>query len=170
MPFLVFGLIQFARQGPDLSAALGLAAFPAATWLATNFLALAGNGSLKRRMAHMAPAAGVAKWFVGFSPPGHVGWLDPHADVGFFAIHPDRIEFVGSATRVSLRKNEVVLARFRPNVHSWLGLGRWVSVEGTSQGRPVRLLVEPREKATLLGNRAESGRLLRAVRDWHRSS
>ncbi|QYK58296.1 MAG: hypothetical protein KF884_12155 [Fimbriimonadaceae bacterium] len=170
LPFLVFGLIQFAQQGAELPAALSLAAFPLVTWLATNFLALVGNQSLKREMASRVPAIGGLRWFVGFSPPGQSGWLDPHSDLGYFVIHPDRIEFVGSATRVTLKKSEVVSARFRPNVHTWLGLGRWVSVEGQSQGRAVRLLVEPREKATLLGNRAESARLLQAIRDWHRSS
>jgi hypothetical protein len=170
LPFLVFGLIQFARQGAELPAALSLAAFPIVTWLATNFLALVGNQSLKRAMASRVPMGSGAKCFVGFSPPGQSGWLDPHSDVGYLVIHSDRIEFIGSASRVTLKKSEVVSARFRPNAHTWIGLGRWVSIEGQSQGRVVRLLVEPREKATLLGNRAESARLLQAVRDWHRTA
>jgi hypothetical protein len=169
VPFLAFGLVQLAHQGAELVAAASLAAFPAVTWLATNFLALVGNRSLKEELIRRTPGQGGQRWFVGFSPPGRAGWLDPHSDVGFFVIHPDRVEFLGSETQVALKRAEVTMAQFRPNPHSWLGLGRWVSIEGTSLGRPVRLLIEPREKPTLLGNKAESGRLLQAVRDWHRA-
>ena len=45
-------------------------------------------------------------------------------------------------------------------------LGRWVSLEGKSGGKEIRLLIEPRERTTLLGNRLYGTRLLHRLKKW----
>jgi hypothetical protein len=86
--------------------------------------------------------------------------------VGFLLIYPDKVEFFGGHVRVSLRRSDTKQVRFRPNPHSWVGLGRWVSLEAEQNGQSVRLLVEPRERATLLGNRALGARLRTKLASW----
>jgi hypothetical protein len=47
-----------------------------------------------------------------------------------------------------------------------LGLGRWISLEGVADGKPIRLLIEPRERPTLLGNLLFSKALAGRLRRW----
>jgi hypothetical protein len=67
---------------------------------------------------------------------------------------------------VTLLKSEVQGVRYRPNVHTALGLGRWVSVEAKQNGKPVRLLIEPRESNTLLANRRLGKELRTRIEEW----
>ncbi|MCW5936703.1 MAG: hypothetical protein KIT11_05295 [Fimbriimonadaceae bacterium] len=168
LPFLVVGVLEFARGGTWALA--WLAGFPVATWLATNFLSPLASAGLKeevaRRLQRERPFEKVERHFVGFARPGYRGMLDPHEDVGFLLLHADRLEFYGAERHLELWRSEVKAVRFRPNPHTWVGLGRWVSVEGVSAGKPVRLLVEPREKATLIGNLVESGSVRRKLAAW----
>jgi hypothetical protein len=59
-----------------------------------------------------------------------------------------------------------VRVRFRANVHTVIGLGRWISIEGFADGKPIRLLIEPRERPQLLGNLRYSKRLAQRIRRW----
>ncbi|HRK20399.1 MAG TPA: hypothetical protein PLX06_01235, partial [Fimbriimonadaceae bacterium] len=56
--------------------------------------------------------------------------------------------------------------RLRPNPHSWAFLGGWVSVEGKLEGEPVRMLLEPRERPTLWGNRRLRGAFKNRIEKW----
>jgi len=169
-PPLVMAVKSFATEGPSTATLLWTAAFPVSAWVMACLTALVGNGRIKREMGrrlHMErPFDLTEKYFVGFARPTYRSALDPHEDVGFLILHEDRIEFWGAERRVSLTKDEVAGVRFRPNTHTLVGLGRWISIEAVVDEKPVRLLIEPREKRTLLGNLLFSKRLLEKLREW----
>lgn len=169
-PFLVLGIIEFPHFGMTGKALVDFCLFIVCTWIATNFLGNSGSWGLKaelgKRLHHVRPFDKTEKMFVGFSRPGYQGLLDPHEDVGFLLFHKDRLEFFGGQTNVELPANEITIVKFRANPHSWVGLGRWISVEGDSNGAPVRLLIEPREKATLIGNLLLGSKLQKRINDW----
>lgn len=169
-PFLVYGIKHFPAKGLSPDVLLGLIAFPIVTWVGTNYLGLIGNSGLKREMGkrlhHERPFDRSDKTFVGFAPPKFNSLLDPHEDVGFLILHPDHLEFWGSDVKVELSRKSIHSIKFRPNPHSVVGLGRWISIEGESGAKPVRLLVEPRERATLLGNRALGSKLKAEIEAW----
>jgi hypothetical protein len=104
--------------------------------------------------------------FVGVATPRYSSMLDPHEEVGYLIAQPDRLEFHSETKTIEVFREQVKRIRFRPNVHTLLGLGRWVSVEGTADGKPIRLLIEPRDKPTLLGNFLRSKALLLRLRRW----
>lgn len=169
-PLMVLGVRQAILNGLTPESLFLMAGFVVAAWIATNFLGPCGGWGLKseigRRLHQVRPFDKTEKHFVGFAKPGGPSLLDPHQDVGYLILHPERLEFFGGHTQVELSREDVQVVRYRPNPHSWLGLGRWVSVEGTSGGVQVRLLVEPRERPTLLGNRKYSSKLAARLKDW----
>lgn len=104
--------------------------------------------------------------FVGFATPKYSSMLDAHEDVGFLRILPDKLMFVSEMRNIEVLKSDLTGIRFRPNVHTVLGLGRWVSIEGKVGEQSIRLLIEPRERTTLFGNRLYSGKLLAKLAKW----
>lgn len=169
-PFVVYGVKEFPAKGLTGDVLLSLIAFPVVTWIMTNFLGLIGNTGLKNetgRLLHQErPFDQTEKTFVGIARPGYNSLLDPHEDVGFLIVHADTLEFWGSAIHVELAKKDIKTVSFRANAHSLVGFGRWVCIEGEPGGKPVRLLVEPRERATLLGNRSLGSKMKRRLEDW----
>jgi hypothetical protein len=125
-------------------------------WLALNYFGLHDNEKMhrdmKRIVEHRAPPPPGPVIFVGFASPRYHDILDAHQDIGFLSFGKDELEFIGDSQRVSLLRSQIIRVHFRPNIHSLLGLGRWIAIEGTISGRPVRMLVEPRERNTMLGN------------------
>lgn len=124
-------------------------------WLALNFFGLFENKKIREEMhrrAMAAPSPPGPCVFVGFASPRYHDLLDAHQDVGFLSFGEDELEFIGETQRISLTREQVLEVHFRPNIHSLVGLGRWIAVEGQIDGRPIRLLVEPRERSTMLGN------------------
>ena len=140
-------------------------------WLALNLFGLFENGRIRRdsmrNLAHRQPPAPGPVVFVGCASTRHHSILDAHEDVGFLAFGKYELEFIGDEKRVRILREQVQKIHFLPNVHSIMGLGRWIAVEATIGGLPVRLLVEPREKDTMLGNLLISGWLKRVIEDWH---
>lgn len=139
-------------------------------WVSICLFGLAGNGQLKQRMGKklhdVRPFDKGKRWFVGFARPKYRGLLDAHEDVGFLCLHSDRAEFFGDQRRIELMKRSIRKISFRANPHTLLGLGRWISIDAENEGKPVRMLIEPREKATLLGNLLFSRRLIKEIREW----
>ncbi|MBS1723680.1 MAG: hypothetical protein JSS66_12085 [Armatimonadetes bacterium] len=170
LPLLVLGGIKAQTEGFFGQALLLLLGSVSVAWLATNFIGLAGGWGLKaemgRRLHQERPFDKSEKLFVGFSRPQFSGWLDPHEDVGFLIIHADRLEFFGGGRRVELSKSNVEKIRFKPNIHTWVGLGGWTAIEGQADGTPVRMLVEPRERPTHLGNAVLGRRLRKRLAEW----
>lgn len=169
-PLLYQAIRVSGTEGASMELIVWVGLFLVATWLLLALLGLVGNGAMKHevgRRLHLERAFDkTERYFVGFARPTYKSALDPHEDVGFLLLHGDRVEFWGSEHRAAIRKADIVGARFRPNTHTLVGLGRWVSVEAVVDEKPVRLLVEPREKPTLVGNLLYSKRLLRRIRDW----
>lgn len=162
-------LVENATYG---EAAVWLAAFVAALWMAANFLGLYKNASMKRALRRRLEASIPAKelpadpYFAGFARPAYRSLVDPHEDVGFLLLHDDRVEFFGDADRYVLPKSCLTRVVLRPNPHSWAFLGGWVSVEGVLEGKPVRMLLEPREKNVLFANRSLREVLRKRIQDW----
>jgi len=134
--------------------------------LAVNRFGLFQNAQMMREMQQLLGRVPVTELFVGLGRPGSVGILDPHDDLGWLIVHPEKLEFIGEKGRYEIGKGEVIGVRYRPNVHSVLRLGRWVSVEAKRGGKPLRMLIEPRNRPTHLQNRAESARLFSALQEW----
>lgn len=141
-------------------------------WLAVNQFGLFGNIRLKRtllrRLAAKAGRDASSGIFVGFARPSYVGVLDAHEDLGFLFVDEDALEYVGELHQVMVARKDVKGIRFRGNIHSALGLGRWISIDAVHKGKPVRLLVEPREESTLLANRKRGTRLKKRLEEWRK--
>lgn len=166
IPFALGGVWVVARDRAVTPFGLGLLAVGTLVgWVALCLFGFWGNASMRRLLEARIQEKG-DKWFVGFASPKYTGMLDAHEDVGFLIFGKDVLTFAGDSRRVELPRDSVVRVRFRPNVHTAVGLGRWVAVEGVVEGQPVRMLLEPRERATMLGNLRLSGRLRREIEAW----
>jgi hypothetical protein len=171
LPFGVAGiwlmLINRRIFGPEFWLVV---AMPVVAWLAMNFLGLYQNSAMRKEIARKLklgpPTDDTPRWFVGFSRPTYRGFLDPHEDVGFLFLMPDRIEFRGDASEAVLRRGEVGKVRFRSNIHTFVGLGRWISIEGNLGGKPVRMLVESRESSMLFSNLRSSAKIRDRLLEW----
>lgn len=163
--------------GPGLAiAALG----PVLGWFCMNLFGLFQNEAMKARLARQLLSEAALKQeslqgsaqpserplFVGMARPGYTSVVDPHEDLGFLILHPERVEFRGEKYKISLSREQVSQIARRPNAHTYLGLGGWISLEGVSDGKPVRLQIEPRERSTLRGNVNLSRSLHRRLQAW----
>lgn len=170
LPLLALGILGFPSTGMSGSTLGYFVSFPIVGWLATNFLGPSGSWGMKqvmgKRLHDERPFDKTWKILVGFARPAYRGLLDPHEDIGYLLVHSNRLEFFGSTHNIEIDRSEVQKVGFRPNPHTWLGLGRWVCVEGVSQGQSVRLLVEPRERGTLIGNLIEGTKLKQRIQNW----
>ena len=132
-------------------------------WVAVNFSGLFVNRrmqlELQRRLEFRRELVGSERWFVGFATPRYAGALDAHEDVGFLVLEKDEVRFVSDTRKIVLPRSQIRRVCLRPNVHTMLGLGAWVSIEGVADDRPVRLLVEPREYSTMMANLWKAFRL-----------
>lgn len=176
LPLLVVGpclaktLSVVTFQGLSLEGWLWIGATLGLGWLAVNLLGLSGNRSMRaelfRRFSEERPDDRHPRWFVGFARPSFRGLLDPHEDIGFLVIEYDHIVFWGEERRVELHRDQITRVHWRPNIHTFLGLGRWISVEAVLDKRPARMLVEPRDKRTLLGNLILGSSIKRKLMAW----
>ncbi len=149
-----------------------LVASVVAGWLAMNFLALTGNEFLKRQLRRelsVNESIPESALFVGFSRPEFKSALDPHEDLGFLIVKPDRLIFLGENRRLEVARSAVERVGFRANPHTWVGLGRWVSIDERVKGKDLKLLIEPRERRTLLGNLRAGSELAAQLRVWKTS-
>ena len=168
LPFAAWGIWTIVRDRAASPSSLVWLGFGIVVgWVALSLFGFWGNGTMRRLLsARLLPEDG--SWFVGFASPKFAGLLDAHEDVGFLILGKDELTFAGDSRRVELPKDCVVRVVFRPNVHSLVGLGRWVSVEGVVKGQPVRMLLEPRRKPTMLGNLLLSGQLKAEIEAWRK--
>lgn len=170
LPFLVLAVRSASSPNPFPQMWWYGLGFIGVGWISLNLIGLIGNRKLKRtlelRFLANHPGDDRKRTFVGFAKPSYKGLLDPHEDVGFLILGEEDAEFWGSRIEMAVPKEVLTTVRFRPNAHSLLGLGRWVSIEGRQGESEVRLLVEPRERATLLGNRRYSKRLRSEIQAW----
>jgi hypothetical protein len=141
-------------------------------WFAVNQFGFFGNAYLKqeiqRRVLAKAGKDASKGIFVGFARPAYMGLLDAHEDLGYLFLGGETLEYVGELHQVSLAKADIIGVRYRANIHSALGLGRWVSIDARHKGKPVRVLVEPREASSLLENRKRGAELRARIEKWYR--
>jgi hypothetical protein len=139
-------------------------------WLALNQFGFFENGRMRRQLERVLKDQGEPlpqdRNFVGFATPRYSGLIDAHEDVGFFYLIPDRAVFVSETRKVEVLRSQSVAVRFRPNIHTMVGLGGWISIEGEAEGKPIRMLVEPRDRKTLLGNLRRRKAVRDKVRRW----
>ena len=170
LPFAAWGLWTIARdRAVTFNGVAWLAFGTFVGWVAISLFGFWGNSRMRRLLEVRIKDKG-ERWFVGFASPKFSGLLDAHEDVGFLIFGKDVLLFAGDSRRVELPKDCVVRVTFRPNVHTVVGLGRWVSVEGVVKGQPVRMLLEPRERSTMMGNLLLSKRLKREIERWKEGS
>lgn len=170
--FLVAGIGLWIAYGVNqLVIGFAILAFsPILCWLTVNGIGLWDNDQLKKtmslrlRFAH--PNLNAPKYFVGFARPSYRSVLDPHEDVGFLILHEDRIEFYGGIHNIEFSREDFHEVVTRSNPHSLLGLGGWVSIEGNFEGQPIRMLIEPREDSSLLGNKGWARFLTIEIKKW----
>jgi hypothetical protein len=155
---------------------IGLWLLVAATivgWIALGFFGLYDNERMKRQLRRILEARDIDPGdapFVGIATPKYSSALDPHEDVGYLIFLPDRLRFISEHRTIELQHSQLQRVRLRPNVHTLVGLGRWVSVEGLASGRPIRLLIESRESPRLWRNFGRTANLRKRIDTWLRSS
>jgi hypothetical protein len=174
-PLALSGIVTVWRTG-DYSGT-GLWFLVSATlvgWGSMNQFGLFANQHMKKQLNHILVAQGndlpKDRWFVGFATPKYSSTLDPHEDVGFLFLLPDRLKFVSETRLVEVMKSDIREVRFRPNVHTLLLAGRWISLEGEVADKAVRLLLELRDHRTLLKNFRASGAVLATLEAWRKKS
>ena len=171
VPPATVGLFLVVVKGQFLGTGLWLLILSTVLgWLAVNQFGFFENARMRKQLTNILKATGQElpkeHYFVGFATPKYSSILDAHEDVGFLCIYSDRVSFISESRNLELSKSDLKLVRFRPNVHSLIFLGRWISLEGISGGRPIRLLIEPREKVTLFGNRRFGAKLQKHLAKW----
>jgi hypothetical protein len=174
IPFVAWGIVWMLQKDEIYGRGLLLVAIGvAAGWIGLNFFGLFGNGFMRRELKRILTARGIdfsdPHYFVGFATPRFSSVLDAHEDIGFLFLRPDTLQFVGEQHELKVPRSEISKVRFRPNVHSWVGLGRWISVEGVQGGTRFRMNVEPRERNYLLANLLSSKCIKRAILRWKSS-
>ncbi|CAN5345303.1 hypothetical protein BH11ARM1_BH11ARM1_09000 [soil metagenome] len=169
-PFLAFGLFSMMRTGEAAGSGLiWLLIGTAGGWIAVNFLGLFPDRQMKRELKRILEAKQIRVLdapFVGIATPKFSSTLDPHEDVGFLQFHPEHLSFDSETRHIELSRKRISKVGFKMNVHTLVGLGRWINLEGEVDGKTIRLLVEPRERRTLLGNLIYSKRLAQRIRRW----
>lgn len=155
LPLLVVGLWLFQVDRPFEGPGLGLVlAFPVLAWFLTNWLSLLPNPEIRNELGRVfGRKHGNVKpgmMLVGVARPNYRGLLDPHEDVAFLWKAEKTWHVMGEIIEESFRQDEITDVRLTPNIHSLMGLGGWVRVD---MGKERVLLFEPRERATLIGNK-----------------
>lgn len=163
------GLILWTRQALGIGFWILLAG-QVSTWIALNFTGLWDNGAMRRALYKefqiLKPNYRGWKMFVGYATGPYSSWLDPHEDIGYCCLTGETLEFYGDARVRTVQRADVKRVHWRPNVHTLLGLGRWIVVETVENGKPVVYKFEPRDKDTLLGNLIAGRRLRQRLENW----
>ncbi|MBL8048813.1 MAG: hypothetical protein JNJ45_09030 [Chthonomonas sp.] len=160
LPLLVAGILHFNPQKPFSGWPIYMILFVIVGWFAVSLFGFWNNDGLRQGVARQVdrryPPNGekpVDRHFVGVARPSYRNILDPHEDVGFLLMHDDRLQFVGDQLDLEFPWTTFSSVRGRANTHTWLGLGRWISLEGTGpDDLPIRLMIEPRERNFIPAN------------------
>jgi hypothetical protein len=170
--FLVYRYIVSDTTSSIVLGTVLLLVGPVVGWLTVNRFGFFGNESLRREIqkkvlakAGKDASSGI---FVGFARPSYVGLLDAHEDLGFLFLGSETLEYLGEVHQVSIPRKDVKGVGYKANIHSALGLGRWISIDAVHKAKPVRVLVEPREFKTLLANKKRGAKLKREIDEWRK--
>lgn len=171
-PFAILGSLEILKE-PNLilsNALLWFALVPVVGWNAVNLFGLFGNRKMRttlaRRLEQVGHRAPIEKFFVGIATPSFHSTLDAHEDVGFLLLYPDSLQFWGDSKEIEIDRKNIVRIQKRLNIHTLLGLGGWIAIDGVMDGKPIRLCIEPRERDTLLGNSRLRGKFAARLQLW----
>lgn len=174
LPPLAIGLTLMLVDAEVSTLGIGLlVASTVLGWLAVNAFGLYQNRAMQLETRSLLKGRAnipANAPFVGYASPRYTSLLDAHEDVGYLLSLPDRLVFQSQMRRVEITRSQLRRIGFRPNVHTLLLLGRWISIEGLADGRPIRMLIEPRMRGTLLGNFRRSRELRDRLRAWHKEA
>ena len=175
LPLVCWGIAWMVNNDAILGKGLWLVvAGVVLGWISLNLFGLPANAFMRRELKRELTAQGVTfddpHYFVGFASPRFFNMLDAHEDIGFLVLRDGVLEFAGERHRMKVPRREVQRVRFRPNVHTWVGLGRWISIDCLRDAKRYRLNVESREHNFLLMNLVASKAMKRAIQDWLRAS
>ena len=135
-----------------------------------NWWGLFENARMRREMEAKWRAAKrpepIRRYFVGMATPAHSGMIDPHEDVGWLAVYPDKLEFFGDRFRTLVERDKIETIRLRPNAHSLVFLGGFVAVEGAG----FRISFEMRDHPTLWRNNRQNKKLHSRLLQWKQGS
>lgn len=182
---LLGNLIPLILPGPIGLVGIGLVlARPASFWLGIGLILLAcvsgwfslsycglfENQKMKLEMTwrfrHAKLPAAQRRYFVGVASPGYRGVLDPHEDVGFLLIYPDRLEFFGEKASFQLPRDAMSQISRKVNIHSFVFLGGWIAVRGVLNGKEVELRIEPRIYQSMWSNRRAAAKIMKRLNSW----
>ena len=171
LPPALVGVFLIAKQGQYLGSGLWfLIASTVIGWFAVNQFGFFENEKMRKHLERILKAQEkpiVGEFiFVGFATPKYSSMVDAHEDVGFFRIMDDRIQFISETRSMDILKSDIREIGYRANVHSILGLGGWVSVDATVGDRRFRLLIEPRERNSMLASKKYRVRLVKRLNGW----
>ena len=171
LPFFTAGIFVFHAKhqllGPGLFVfALGVIV----AGVSLNWLAMISSRTLEMQFQIWHPESmnrlPKDRWFVGYSQPGYAALLDPHQDVGYFFISDDRLGFIGEIFDIHIAREDIESVSTAINPHSLIGLGGFIAIHGKSDGKPIELRIEQRNKSTLFQNKRESRSLLNQIQLW----
>ena len=175
VPFMAAGTFVILRTG--LVMGLGLIMLIAAqvvAWITLNWTGLFENRNMRKALCKdlevLKPHFRGFRAFVGFASPSHSSMLDAHEDVGFLLLTPETLEFIGDTRTIVVLHSQVFGVHFKANVHTLVGLGRWICIVGRIDGKPFEMRIEPRDRDTLLGNLLLGQDLKERVENWLKRS
>lgn len=171
LPFAGYGVFLMLKTNDVLGPGFWwVVAGVGSGWVALNLFGLIGNAFMRRELKRELVAKHVdfdsPHFFVGFASPKFTNILDPHEDIGFLFLREGSAEFIGEANNVKVPKPEIQRIFFRPNVHSWVGLGRWICIEGLRKQTKFRMHIESREKNFLILNLLGSRKVKDQISAW----
>jgi len=170
LPFFGLGIRAFQKGGLNPTTILYFVLFVIVGWLGVNLFGFWGNRSmrnqLKARLGRSVALQSSPHFYVGVARPQYKSAWDPHEDVGFLVLADHELLFVGETLEISIPKESITGFRFRPNIHTAVGIGRWISLEGAVADSTIRLLIEPREKDFVVGNWFFGKELKQRLEHW----
>ncbi len=137
-------------------------------YVSVNFLGLSGNRKMRLELGRRFSKGedGDLGWFVGVATPSYMNVWDPHEDIGFLKLSSEHLVFQGDSKRLEIPRNSIRRVSKKSNPHSFLLLGGWIVIDGILNHKPIRLLLEPRVKSSLLANKRISRQMLKEIQDW----
>lgn len=169
-PIVVYGVLR-ANAAHNWFAIEALVSFVfglVVAYLGVNFLGLYGNRKMRLELGRRYSKGddGDLGWFVGVATPGYMNVWDAHEDIGFLKLSSEHLVFQGDSKKLEIPRNSIRRVSRKSNPHSYLLLGGWIVIDGILDHKPIRLLLEPRDRNSLLANKRISRQMLKEIQDW----
>jgi len=158
VPSLIAGLLLFKIEDPFAQVPLGLMFIsPVVGWFCVNVMGLYDNSTMRseigRKLDRELGAESRRQFFVGYSNPKFRSIWDPHEFVGFLIIEPDKWTLFGESEKLEILTKDILGISWKKNTHSAMLLGGFMKVDFRDAAGVKTLLIESREKNSLLANK-----------------